>query len=156
MLFKFLLSLWMDTLAYVLHLTPAADELSLKAASTIAFIRACSRGLRPGRLSIAQRDSLNTRKADEDYLTVRCKLPVSSKNNLAYVISQAFKSLGDGSETYEHQGCEDIYGDWVGPCKRSAVPVSLNSASEREQYSTLMSAVTRSTTILYFQGGQFW
>lgn len=80
----------------------------------------------------------------------------SPKNNLAYVISQAFKSLGDGTETYVPQGCEDLYGDWVGPCKRSAVPASLSSASEKEQYNTMMSAVTRSTTVLYFQGGQFW
>lgn len=146
----------MDAMAYSLHLTPAADELTLKAASTIAFIRACSRGLRPGRLSTAQQDSLNTRKADEEYLTVRCRLPVPPKNNLAYVISQAFKSLGDGNETYELQGCEDLHGDWVGPCKRSAVPASLKFASEREQYNIMMSTVTRSTTILYFQGGQFW
>ncbi|KAM0459957.1 hypothetical protein ACHAO4_002083 [Trichoderma viride] len=156
MFFKFFLSLWMDAMAYSLHLTPATDELTLKAASTIAFIRACSRGLRPGRLSTAQRDSLNTRKADEEYLTVRCRLPVPPKNNLAYVISQAFKSLGDGNETYELQGCEDLHGDWVGPCKRSAVPASLKSASEREQYNIMMSTVTQRTTILYFQGGQFW
>lgn len=146
----------MDILACLLHLTPAADELTLKAASAIALLRACARGLRPGRLSTAQRDSLGARKADEEYLTVRCRLPVSPKNNLAYVIAQAFKSLGDGSETYQHQGCEHLHGDWVGPDKRSAVPGSFSSASEREQYNTLMSTATQSTTILYFQGGQFW
>jgi hypothetical protein len=156
MFFKSFFNLWMDILACLLHLTPATNELNLKAASTIAFIRACGRGLRPGRLSTAQRGSLDTRKADEEYLTVRCTLPVSPKNNLAYVIGQVFKSLGDGRETYEHQSCENIHGDWVGPCKRSEVPAFFSSAPEKEQYNTLMSTVTRSTTILYFQGGQFW
>ncbi|KAL7927075.1 alpha/beta hydrolase fold domain-containing protein [Trichoderma austrokoningii] len=153
-MFKFFLSLWMDILASLLHLSPASDELNLKAASTIAFIRASARGLRPGRLSAAQQGSLNAR--NDEYLTVRSKLPVPPKNNLAYVVAQAFKSLGNGTETFEHQGCEDVHGDWVGPCKRSAVPSSLRCVSEREQYNTLMSTTTRKTTILYLQGGQFW
>lgn len=156
MFFQSLLNFLIDILAYLLHLTPVADELTLKAASTIAVLRACARGLRPGRLSTAQRDSLSARKADEQYLTVRCRLPVPPKNNLADVIAQVFNSLGDGSETYERQGCEDLRGDWVGPCKRSAVPGSSSSAPEIVQYNTLMSTVTQSTTILYIHGGQFW
>ncbi|KAH8891612.1 alpha/beta-hydrolase [Thozetella sp. PMI_491] len=156
MIFQVLPPFIRDVILHLLRLSRASSVLDLRTASRVALMRAVTRMARPGRLSDLQRASFSPGNVDAHIMHLETEISIPSENNVAEIFEAAFKSLGEGLETYTPPGCEPLSVEWIGGSLQTDELGWSKMESERIQYDAFIRTVPQSTTILYFHGGQFW
>jgi hypothetical protein len=118
--------------------------LNAKTRETIAQVRRLAQNSKPGRLIDCQQDSLRSLPTTDPVDISEAKLLLPNDTNLVELVVEAIRSLGDGSESFSVPAITSVAAEWIVP---------RNGNSEQR---TRADVAPKTSTILYFHGGQFW